>query len=217
LAAEVEELKTALGEAHVAIRVWKKSAEDRLAPTRTLEMIREEAAMPTSRFCARLGIPRRSYVRWQARERAGRPAEKGPWPAPVVDPLEPVAAKYAADWPAWGHRKIHAMMAVDGHEASVSSVERALRRRDLLQPVDYQRERRQLAKARKAAFADRAVANLTAGLLRVRDDDRGCLAARRRLWLLLEVRVRLAHLADHDRRGRDRRGAARDRRGRTAR
>jgi len=35
LAAEVEELKTALGEAHVAIRVWKKSAEDRLAPTRT--------------------------------------------------------------------------------------------------------------------------------------------------------------------------------------
>ena len=68
--------------------------------------------------------------------------------------MEPVAAKYAADWPAWGHRKIHAMMAVDGHTASVSSVERALRRRDLLQPVDYQRERRQLAKARKAAFAE---------------------------------------------------------------
>lgn len=110
--------------------------------------------MPTSRFCARLGIPRRSYVRWQARERAGRPAGKGPWPAPVVDALEPVAAKYAADWPAWGHRKIHAMMAVDGHTASVSSVERALRRRDLLQPVDYQSERRQLAKARKAAFAE---------------------------------------------------------------
>jgi len=31
LAAEVEELKTALGEAHVEIRVWKKSAEGRLA------------------------------------------------------------------------------------------------------------------------------------------------------------------------------------------
>jgi transposase len=32
---EVEELKTALGEAHVELRVWKKSAEGRLAPSRT--------------------------------------------------------------------------------------------------------------------------------------------------------------------------------------
>ncbi|KLL09816.1 transposase [Protofrankia sp. BMG5.30] len=36
LAAEVEELKTALGEAHVELRVWKKSAEGRLAPMRTI-------------------------------------------------------------------------------------------------------------------------------------------------------------------------------------
>ncbi len=35
LAAENEELKTALGEAHVELRVWKKSAEYRLGPTRT--------------------------------------------------------------------------------------------------------------------------------------------------------------------------------------
>jgi hypothetical protein len=79
---------------------------------------------------------------------------KGPWPAPVVDVLEPVAAKYAADWPAWGHRKLHWLMRADGHTVSASSVERALRRRDLLQPVDYQGERRAPAKARKAAFAD---------------------------------------------------------------
>ncbi len=32
---ENEELKTALGEAHVELRVWKKSAEGRLGPTRT--------------------------------------------------------------------------------------------------------------------------------------------------------------------------------------
>jgi transposase len=31
----VEELKAALGEAHVELRVWKKSAEYRLAPSRT--------------------------------------------------------------------------------------------------------------------------------------------------------------------------------------
>jgi transposase InsO family protein len=109
--------------------------------------------MPVSRFCTLIGIPRRTYQRRLAAHRSGQPTSKGPWPAPLVDAVEPVAAKYAADWPAWGHRKIHALMAVDGHAASASTVERALRRRGLLQPVDYQGERRELAKARKAAFA----------------------------------------------------------------
>ena len=117
-------------------------------------MIRQDAAMPVSRFCTLIGIPRRTYHRQLARHRAGEPVVKGPWPAPVVERVEPVAAKYAADWPAWGHRKIHALMAVDGHAASASTVERALRARGLLQPVDYQGERRELAKARKAAFAE---------------------------------------------------------------
>jgi transposase len=31
----VEDLKTALGEAHVELRAWKKSAEGRLGPTRS--------------------------------------------------------------------------------------------------------------------------------------------------------------------------------------
>ena len=35
LAAENEELKAALGEAHVELRVWKKSAEGRSGPTRS--------------------------------------------------------------------------------------------------------------------------------------------------------------------------------------
>ncbi|MEZ0077530.1 putative transposase [Planotetraspora sp. GP83] len=116
-------------------------------------MIRQDAAMPISRFCTLIGIPRRTYTRWRAAAACGR-VGKGPWPAPVVDAIEPVAAKYAADWPAWGHRKIAWLMAADGHQVSASSVERALRRRGLLQPVDYQGERRALAKARKAAFAD---------------------------------------------------------------
>jgi transposase InsO family protein len=103
-----------------------------------------------------IGIPRRTYTRWRfnaAAADAGHPG-KGPWPAPVVDVIEPMAAKYAADWPAWGHLKIHWLMAADGHHASASSVERAMRRRGLLQPADYQGERRELAKARKAAFAE---------------------------------------------------------------
>jgi transposase len=32
---EIEELKAALGEAHVELRVWKRSADYRLGPTRT--------------------------------------------------------------------------------------------------------------------------------------------------------------------------------------
>ena len=35
LADENEQLKAALGEAHVELRVWKRSAEHRLGPTRT--------------------------------------------------------------------------------------------------------------------------------------------------------------------------------------
>ena len=38
--------------------------------------------MPVSRFCQLTGIPRRTYQRWLARWRAGKPAGKGPWPAP---------------------------------------------------------------------------------------------------------------------------------------
>src|SRR5262245_36433006 len=109
--------------------------------------------MPVSRFCQLTGIPRRSYHRWQAKSRAGMPA-KGPWPASVVDAAEALVAKYAADWPAWGHRKIFGLMRADGHHLSMSSVERAMRRRGLLQPIDYQGERGELAKARKAAFAE---------------------------------------------------------------
>src|SRR5215207_8100308 len=45
-------------------------------------------------------------------------------------------------------------MQADGHTVSASSVERAMRRRGLLQPIDYTGERRDLARARKAAFAE---------------------------------------------------------------
>ena len=60
-------------------------------------MIREDAAMPVSRFCQLIGIPRRTYHRNLSRHRVGAAAGKGPWPAPAVDLVEPVAAKYAAD------------------------------------------------------------------------------------------------------------------------
>lgn len=91
--------------------------------------------MSVSRFAALAGIPERTYWRRLARHRIGDPS-KGPWPSPKVDQVEATAAKYAADWPAWGHRKIAAMMRVDGHQVSTSTVERALRRRGIWRIAD---------------------------------------------------------------------------------
>src|SRR5690554_6670771 len=105
-------------------------------------MIRVEAQLSVSRFAELIGVPRRTYHYRLAKWRAGEPA-KGPWPAPTVDRIEPLVAKYAGDWDAWGHRKIWAIMRVDGHDVgSQSSVRRAMARRGLLQPVRYQAERR---------------------------------------------------------------------------
>lgn len=114
-------------------------------------MIRLEEGMPTARFARLIGVPERSYRRWQQRERQGRPV-KGPWPAPARDRLEPVAVDYADRFPAWGHRKLAMLMRVDGHQAPDSTVLRTLRRSGRVQPIDYQAERRQLAQARRAAF-----------------------------------------------------------------
>jgi putative transposase len=79
---------------------------------------------------------------------------KGPWPAPVVDSVEAVAAKYAEAWPAWGHRKIAALMRADGHVVSTSTVERALRRRGLLLPRGFRADRKSWAVLRRRVFHD---------------------------------------------------------------
>lgn len=85
--------------------------------------------------------------------RAGDPA-KGPWPAPVVDGIEALAAKYAQAWPAWGYRKIAAMMRADGHDVTNSSVQRALRRRGLLLPQGFRADRKSWAVLRRRVFRD---------------------------------------------------------------
>jgi putative transposase len=80
---------------------------------------------------------------------------KGPWPAPVVDSVEAMAAKYAEAWPAWGHRKIGALMRADGHLVSTSTVERASRRRGLLLPRGFRADRKSWAVLRRRVFHDR--------------------------------------------------------------
>ncbi len=117
-------------------------------------MIRTDAACAVSRFAELIGVSRRTYHSRLARHRAGDPS-KGPL-TPVVDRIELTVEKLAAQYPAWGHRKIWAISRYDGWNlASPSSVHRAMARRNLLQPVRYQAERRQLAAARREVFVER--------------------------------------------------------------
>jgi transposase InsO family protein len=60
---------------------------------------------------------------------------------------------HALAHPVWGHRKVWAMVRHDGHVVSPATVLRLLREQGLILPANYQRERRQLAQRRKAAFA----------------------------------------------------------------
>ncbi|MBB5472129.1 transposase [Cellulomonas hominis] len=84
--------------------------------------------MSTSRWCAKFGIPERTWRRWQARARAGASA-KGPWPAPVRRDAEVVAAvqALAAAHPGWGHRRVRARLRERGVEVSEASVLRIMR------------------------------------------------------------------------------------------
>lgn len=115
-------------------------------------MIRTESGMPTSRFCPLIGVPERTWRRRQARARAGQHA-KGPWPRPARVRVAQAARAHALAHPAWGHRKVWAMCRHDGLVVSQATVLRLLRDEGLLREVTYQRERRQLAARRKAAFA----------------------------------------------------------------
>jgi putative transposase len=114
-------------------------------------VIRLEERMPTSRFARLVGVPERSYRRWQARQRQGRPV-KGPWPTPSTDRIEPTAIAYADRFPQWGSRTIATLMRIDGYYAPDSTVYRALKRTGRVLEVNYQAERRQHAEARRAAF-----------------------------------------------------------------
>lgn len=108
--------------------------------------------MPTARFCRLVGIPERTYRRWQARARVGGPS-RGPWPRPARQAHQEVVTALATRHAAWGHRKIWAMARHGGHPVSRSTTARIMDDAGLLLKADYQRERRQLAQERRAAFA----------------------------------------------------------------
>jgi hypothetical protein len=62
------------------------------------------------------------------------------------------AVAKAKDWPAWGHRKVTALLHADGVPAAEATVKRALRRNGPLLPVNHTTVIQELADARRAAF-----------------------------------------------------------------
>ena len=100
--------------------------------------------MPTSRFCALIGMPERTWRRHQARARAARPV-KGPWPRPARARVREAVRAHALAHPAWGHRKVWAMVRYDGHRVCQATVLRLLRDEGLILEANYQRERRELS------------------------------------------------------------------------
>jgi len=115
--------------------------------------MRAQAQLTIGRFCQLAGIHCSTYHRWAARARDGA-SQCGPWPRPVRERISGPARELALAWPAWGHRKLWALLVADGHDVSPATVERALRDHALLQPAGRMRERRRLARARRNAFVD---------------------------------------------------------------
>jgi hypothetical protein len=82
-----------------------------------------------------------------AQRGGGRPG-KGPWPALVVDAIEPLAAKHAKRWAAWGHRKIWRLGGVvedwaklclacptsttQGHREAIGAIEAAISQAEVM-------------------------------------------------------------------------------------
>jgi transposase len=107
LQAQIKELTSfRLGEAHVELRVWRKggAASPRLGgPPGDLYPGRPERGP----LLCPAGPAQGQLVRWRAAVGADRPRPgKGPWPAPIMDQIEPLAAKHAEQGAAWGHRKV---------------------------------------------------------------------------------------------------------------
>ncbi len=82
--------------------------------------------MSSARFCQVIDMPERTRRRWQGQTRAGGRA-KGPWPRPARESASVLARKHALAHPAWGHRKIWAMVRHDGHLVAEATILRLLR------------------------------------------------------------------------------------------
>jgi transposase-like protein len=128
LESEIRTLRKSLREAKVLLEVWKRSADNHLGKLSDLDEVRRGAKISVVSFCTLVGVPRRTYYRYLEKAKAQAPAEKGPWPAPVVDRLTSAVQRHLEQHPLDGHRKVHNALRAQGYRVSPSSVLRAMRR-----------------------------------------------------------------------------------------
>ena len=113
---------------------------------------RVEHGLSVSRFCRAVALPVRTFYDRRARHRAGQHV-RGPWPTPARDGIRAIVVAVALRYPMWGHRKIAWLCRHQhGLEVCDATCLRILREAGLTLPVDYVRERRDLASARREAF-----------------------------------------------------------------
>jgi putative transposase len=117
-----------------------------------LEELRVESRLPVRRFCEIVGLAARTFYDRRARHQAGQDTVRGPWPTPAQDRVAEKVLEMALAFPMWGRRKIAWLCRYDGVEVCDATCLRVLRAAGLVLPVDYVRERRDLAKARREAF-----------------------------------------------------------------
>jgi putative transposase len=117
-----------------------------------LEQLRSQHDLTIRRYCAIVGMAERTYYDRRARHHAGQSVRRGPWPTPAQDRVSERVIEMALAFPMWGHRKIAWLCRHDGLDVSDATCLRVLRTAGLVLPVDYVRERRDLATARREAF-----------------------------------------------------------------
>jgi putative transposase len=116
--------------------------------------LRVERGLRVQRFCRVVGLAVRTFYDRRARHLAGAVA-RGPWPTPARDGIRATVIEVALRYDMWGHRKI-AWLCRHQHGIDVadSTCLRILREEGLTLPIDYVRERRDLAAGRRQAFVE---------------------------------------------------------------
>lgn len=132
LEAEIRTLRKSLREAKTLLAVWKHAMDNQLGRLADLDAVRRDAKISVVSFCTLVGVPRRTYYRYldKAKINSATQAQKGPWPAPVVDRLTNAVQHHLEEHPDDGHRKVHTALRAQGYLVSPSSVLRAMRRLD---------------------------------------------------------------------------------------